>query len=106
MGRLCAHPDQVLEEHAALRWLITTATREAWKQLRWLTAREATVPFQVDSDLEGPAAEDTDPCELAIAYAEHQERVTRRRAPTGSGWRPSSPRVLPPMVSATGDRAT
>jgi DNA-directed RNA polymerase specialized sigma24 family protein len=28
----------------------------------------------------GPAAEDTDPCELAIAHAEHQERVTRLRA--------------------------
>ena len=82
-ARLCADPDLVLEEHAALSWLITTATREAWKQSRRLSTRQATVAFQVVSDLDEfaePAVEDSDPCELAIAHAEHQERVTRLRA--------------------------
>jgi RNA polymerase sigma factor (sigma-70 family) len=82
-ARLCAHPDLALEEHAALSWLITTATREAWKQSRRLTTRQATVAFQIDSELDAlaePAAEDTDPSELAIANAEHQQRVTRLRA--------------------------
>lgn len=73
----------MLEEHAALSWLITTATREAWKQSRRLTTRETPVAFQADSDLDelaDPAAKDTDPSGLAIAHAEHQERVTRLRA--------------------------
>jgi RNA polymerase sigma factor (sigma-70 family) len=81
-ARLCAHPDLVLEEHAALSWLITTATREAWKQSRRLTTHEATMPFEVDSDdaSAGLAAEADDPSEVAIAHAEHQQRVTRLRA--------------------------
>jgi RNA polymerase sigma factor (sigma-70 family) len=80
-ARLCAHPDLVLKEHAALSWLITTATREAWKQSRRLTGRESLAGFQINGDLDELADQDVaDPYELAIAHAEHQQRLTQLRA--------------------------
>ena len=84
-ARLCAHPEVALEEHQALRWLVTTATREAWKTSRRVTARESPAgafctPGDVDArELAEPAAEGRDPCELAIARTEHEQRVHRLR---------------------------
>jgi RNA polymerase sigma factor (sigma-70 family) len=87
-ARLCAHPEVVLEEHAALRWLVTTAAREAWKRAERVTARETPAgAFRTTSDVDPlelaePAAEHASPCDLAIAHAEHEQRVHRLRALT------------------------
>ena len=86
--RLCAHPDVTLEEHSALSWLVMTATREAWKRSQRLNARETPAGAfrstgEVDAlELVEPAAEHGSPCELAIAHAEHDQRVEQLRALT------------------------
>lgn len=38
---LCARPDVGLDEQSVLRWLVTTATREAWKRARPAGARRS-----------------------------------------------------------------
>jgi hypothetical protein len=86
--RLCAHPDVTLEEHCALSWLVTTAIREAWNLSQRLAARETPAgAFRTTSDVDPlelaePAAEHASPCDLAIAHAEHEQRVHRLRALT------------------------
>jgi RNA polymerase sigma factor (sigma-70 family) len=87
-ARLWAHPDVTLEEHSALSWLITTATREAWKRARHLSSRETPAgAFRTSGEVDAlelvePAAEHRSPCELAIAHAEHDQRVEQLRALT------------------------
>jgi DNA-directed RNA polymerase specialized sigma24 family protein len=86
--RLCAHPEVDLHDQSAFRWLVTTATREAWKRSRRVTHRETPAggflptPDDVALELPEPASESPDPCELAIARAEHDHRVERLRALT------------------------
>lgn len=85
---LCAHPEVDLHDQRALRWLVTTATREAWKRSRRITHRETPVggflsaPDDVGLEVPEPAGESPDPCELVIAHAEHAQRVERMRALT------------------------
>lgn len=78
--RLCARPDIALSEHGALSWLVTTATREAWKHSSFLTHRERPVgvflpdPDDVDG-LELPGARRR---EAGPVRARARTRATRR----------------------------
>src|SRR5207244_4068184 len=82
---LCAHPELKLHDQRALRWLLTTATREAWKHSARVTHREAPAggflptPDGVAPQLPEPAAEQPGPCELAIAHDEHAQRIEQLR---------------------------
>ena len=83
---LCARPEVDLHDQHALGWLVTTATREAWKRSGRVTHRETPAggflptPDDIALELPEPASESPDPCELAIARAEHAERVDQLRA--------------------------
>jgi RNA polymerase sigma factor (sigma-70 family) len=82
---LWAHPVVDLHDQPALGWLVTTATREAWKRSGRVTHRETPAggflptPDGVALELPEPAGESPDPCELAIAHAEHAQRVRQLR---------------------------
>jgi RNA polymerase sigma factor (sigma-70 family) len=86
---LCAHPEVDLHDQRALPWLVTTATRDAWKRSGRVTHRETPsggflpAPDGVALELPEPAGESPDPCELAIAHDEHAQRVEQLRALTG-----------------------
>jgi len=85
---LCAYPEVALHEQGTLSWLVTTATREAWKRSRLMTRKESPVggflptPDGVALELPEPAGESPDPCEVAIAHSEHAQRVEQLRTLT------------------------
>ena len=86
---LCAHDDVAVDGRSALSWLVTTATREAWKRATRVTRREQAagsfLPSIDDtgaSELPEPAGESAEPCELAIAREEHDHRLTQLRGLT------------------------
>jgi DNA-directed RNA polymerase specialized sigma24 family protein len=78
---LCAHPDVAVHEHTTLGWLITTATREAWKQSRHLAERETPAgAFQppgdnADHELAEPVGSAPDPCAVVVARDEASQRL-------------------------------
>jgi DNA-directed RNA polymerase specialized sigma24 family protein len=74
---LCAHPDVAVHEHTTLGWLITTATREAWKQARHLAERETPAgAFQPPGDNAG--LELAEPSVRHRIRARSWSRTTRR----------------------------
>jgi len=78
---LCAHPDVAVHEHTTLGWLITTATREAWKHSRHLAERETPAgAFQppgdnADHELAEPVGSAPDPCAVVVARDEASRRL-------------------------------
>ena len=78
---LCAHPDVAVHEHTTLGWLITTATREAWKHSRHLAERETPAgAFQPPGDNAGlelaePVGSAPDPCAVVVAHDEASRRL-------------------------------
>ncbi len=73
--RLCARTDIDTEGNSAVRWLIVTAMREAWK----LSSRQREVPVggwspdPGEGELPEPAGNSADPLAAAIDHAHDQE---------------------------------
>jgi RNA polymerase sigma factor (sigma-70 family) len=79
--RLCARADVDAEARGAVRWLIVTATREAWK----LSSRQREVPIggwssePGEGELPEPAGETAEPPTVAIDH-EHSRELRDRLA--------------------------
>ncbi len=76
--RLCAHPEvDAAAAESTIRWLVVTATREAWKLAgHRVSPAGAMIGEATDAgELAEPAGGgEDDPLELAIAHEAHRER--------------------------------
>ena len=73
--RLCSHPDVNLEPPVAVRWLVVTATREAWRHGR----REVPVGASASESGHGLSP---DPAEIAVSREAVRELAIRLQALT------------------------
>lgn len=75
--RLCMHPEVDPAQAGAVRWLVVTATREAWRRAR--NAHEELVGNWLgdagEQELPEPAGLSSDPCELVLGRERHADRV-------------------------------
>jgi len=76
--RLCEHAEVELQDALAVRWLVITATREAWKRGRTERGREPDGrdgPSEPEAALEERVIGASDPCEVVLRRETHRERV-------------------------------
>lgn len=75
--RLCSHEDVSLQPAVAVRWLVVTATRVAWRHAR---RRETPAGSWQPADEDGrgePAGEAADPLDVAIEHERSRELAGR-----------------------------
>jgi len=77
--RLCEHPDVTLGARAAVKWLVTTAVREAWRHTsrrRELTVGGWLPDAEGPGELSEPSGEVPDPLLVALER-EHTDELRR-----------------------------
>lgn len=90
---LCGHPDVALQEHNAMRWLVTTATREAWKRSTHIERRETPAGAFLPAahalyprELPEPTSDTPGPCEVVIAREQLSDRAAQLKRLTEREW--------------------
>lgn len=70
--RLCCHPEVNLQRDAAMRWLVLTAIRQAWRE-----ARGESLAAPSPGELPDPASESPSPLDVAITREHSRALVSR-----------------------------